>query len=416
MVAKRNKFLPFFMVSLPVLFFTYQFILRLWPGLMMDQIRGQFSIEASGFGMLAAFYYYGYSGMQIPVAVMLDRFGVRYVVCCFTIICSLATVLFTYTDNFYLALLSRFLIGAGSAVGFLAVSKAVSQWFGKDQYAKVIGFSFSFGLLGAIYGGKPVSLLIEAYSWQYVALVLALVSFLIGVSTYIFFRSPQKVAHSEVEEFKFASIKSVLTSPIIWLLGISNFLMVGALEGFADVWGISYLTKAYYIKKEEAASIVSLTFLGMIFGGPILAFISKKIGSYQTIMICGLSLTFAFILLLTKDQYNILFLSAIFIFIGIMSCYQVIVFVAGAELVSSAKLGVTIAFLNCINMLGGSFFHSFIGQLMDLLWKGALSDDGIRYYDLETYKYAISIIPICSFLGALIILYICRKSKNFNMV
>jgi len=166
MLTSKYKYLPFLMWLFPLFFFSYQFILRLWPGLMMDQIMDQFAIDATSFGVLAACYYYGYAGMQIPIAVLLDWFGARYMVFLFAVICGLATILFTYSDNFYFALLSRFLIGAGSAVGFLGVSKVVSEWFSKEHYARMIGFSFTFGLMGAIYGGKPVSLLIETYNWE----------------------------------------------------------------------------------------------------------------------------------------------------------------------------------------------------------------------------------------------------------
>lgn len=51
---------------LPLLFFTGQFVLRLWPGLMMQDIMQQFKIDAVEFGLLASAYYYGYALMQIP--------------------------------------------------------------------------------------------------------------------------------------------------------------------------------------------------------------------------------------------------------------------------------------------------------------------------------------------------------------
>lgn len=174
MFLQKQSYVPFFMWLFPLSFFAYQFILRLWPGLMMPQIMAQFSIDASHFGLLAAFYYYGYALMQIPVAMLLDRYSARYIIFTFASICGLATLLFTFSDNFYLALMTRFLIGAGSAIGFLGVSKVVSEWFLKKHYTRMIGFSFSVGLLGAIYGGKPVSLLIDTYSWQTVAVALAI--------------------------------------------------------------------------------------------------------------------------------------------------------------------------------------------------------------------------------------------------
>ncbi|MGD0465103.1 MAG: MFS transporter [Gammaproteobacteria bacterium] len=418
MFTQKYKYLPFVMWLFPLLFFTYQFILRLWPGLMMHQIMEQFSIDASCFGLLAACYYYGYAGMQIPVAILLDRFSARKVVFVFAIICGIATFMFTYTNNFYLALLSRFLIGAGSSVGFLGVSKVVSEWFPKEQYARMIGFSFTVGLMGAIYGGKPISLLIEKYNWQNVALILAFVSIIIGLGTYLFVRSPKKTTNLKAnKQFKIVNFTKLLASPTIWILAFSNLLMVGFLEGFADVWGVQYLTTAYNLSKSDAAGLISFIFFGMLFGGPLLAFFSKKFGNYSIITACGLGMTLAFVMLLFNNTYNWWLLSCLFFCVGIMCCYQVIVFAAGADLVMPQYLGVTVAFLNSINMFGGSFFHTIIGKIMDLFWTGTLSVDGLRQYDLAGYKYALSIVPICAIIGAIMVCLVGFKvGRNADIV
>lgn len=397
----------FFVWLFPLSFFAFQFILRLWPGLMSQQIMEQFSIDASHFGVLAAFYYYGYAGMQIPVAALLDRFGARYVVSALAIICGLATLLFIHTDNFYVALLARFLIGAGSAGGFLGVSKVVSEWFPKNKYARMIGFSFTFGLTGAIYGGKPVSFLIEEFSWQNVALTLALTSVFIGIGTYIALRSKGSEI-SAPAEFKLSSFKSLLSSPVMWCLAISNLLMVGSLEGFADVWGVSYLMLAFDLNKGDAAFAISFIFFGMLVGGPLLALLSKRFGNYFVISACGLGMALCFVFLLNAFSYNWWLLAGVFFLLGILCCYQVLVFAAGSELVSLKHLGIAVAFLNCVNMLGGSFFHTLIGAIMDMLWNGAFGSDGLREYDITIYNYALSSIPVCAFIGAIMVYIIQR--------
>lgn len=404
MRTQTSKYLPYLMWAFPLLFFTYQFILRLWPGLMMQQIMEQFSINASHFGIMSALMYYGYSGMQIPVAIMLDKFSPRYVICAFAVLCGLATFAFTYTDNWYIACASRFLVGVGSAVGFLGTSKVISQWFPKNQYAKMVGLSFTFGLMGAIFGGKPISILIENYSWQKVAFALAAVSIAIGFCAYFFLRSTKTgKAENETNQFKFANFKKLLSSPIIWLIAFANFLMVGSLEGFADVWGVSYLITSYGLEKSNAAELVSFIFVGMLFGGPLLALLSKKLGNYKVILLCGFGMGALFFFMLFFAEYNYYLFSIIFFLVGIMCCYQVIVFAAGADLVNSQLLGVTVAFLNCINMLGGSFFHTAIGYLMDIFWTGAIMDDNIRQYNVESYRAALMTIPICSSIGACIV-------------
>ena len=119
MSSLRVKSLPWVMWALPLTFFAYQFILRLWPSLLMTQIMQQFSIDATAFGFLSAMYYFGYAGMQIPIALLLERFGVRWVVSGCALLCGFAVFLFTFTEHWLLALTGRFLIGMGSAAGFL---------------------------------------------------------------------------------------------------------------------------------------------------------------------------------------------------------------------------------------------------------------------------------------------------------
>lgn len=415
MSCSKNKYFPFFMWFLPLVFFAYQFILRLWPGLMMHQIIDQFSIDASHFGMLAACYYYGYSGMQIPVAFLLDKFGARKIIFLFAVLCGFSTLMFTYTDNFYLALVSRFLIGAGSAVGFLGVSKVISEWFPKEQYAKMVGYSFTFGLMGAIYGGKPISLMIEKHYWQNVAITLGVISIVIGVTTYLLLRSPRSKQETVEIPLQLSSFKSILSSKVVWFLAISNLLMVGSLEGFADVWGVPYLVVTYGFDKSDAAGLVSFIFLGMLIGGPLLAWFSQKIGHYLMIALCGLGMISAFLLLLFYGVSSATMLGCLFFIIGVMCCYQVLVFAAGSELVPINSLGMCVAFLNSINMLGGSFFHTLIGRAMDFFWDGRVSENGARIYSVEAYQYALSLIPVCALVGVGIIVFIGFKSKKYRL-
>lgn len=413
MFTQKHKYVPFLMWLFPLSFFTYQFIWRLWPSLMMHEIMQQFAIDASGFGFLSGLYYYGYSPMQIPIAMMLDRLGARYIVFGSAVLCGIAAFTFSYTDNWYLACLSRFLVGVGSAVGFLGTAKVVSEWFPKDQYAKMIGFSFTVGIMGALYGGKPVSLLMENYSWQHVAFVLACVSIALGFAAYLFLRSPKALKTlNEADSFKVSYFKELLSSPVIWFLAISNFLMVGSLEGFSDVWGVPYLMTTYTLGKSEAAELISFVFVGMLFGGPLLAALSKKLGNYTVISLCGLGMALALILLFSSTVYNWYWFAGLLFCVGILGCYQVIVFVAGSDLVSPQLLCVTVAFLNCVNMLGGSFFHTTIGLMLDAFWTGMTSHDGVKQYTVESYNMALMIIPICAIVGACLVGFVGLRLRQ----
>lgn len=412
MSTQKYKYLPFLMWLFPVLFFAYQFILRLWPSLMMHQIMQQFAIDATGFGLLAALYYYGYSWTQIPVAMLLDRFGARYVIFGGAVLCGLSMLIFSTTDNWYLACVSRFCVGIGSAVGFLGTSKVISDWFPKDQYARMIGFSFTIGLMGALYGGKPISLLVESQGWQHVAFALACVSIALGLGAYLLLRSPKvpQLATGS-EPFKASHFRKLLSSPVIWLIAIANFFMVGSLE-FADLWGVPYLMTSYDLQKSDAAGLISCVFVGMIFGGPLLVALSKRFGNYTIISLCGIGMAMTFLLLLATLPYNWYWLAGLLFCLGVLCCYQVIIFAACSDLVAPQLLCITVAFLNCVNMQGGSFFHPTIGFIMDAFWTGMVDQDGVRQYSVESYGTALMIIPLCALLGACMVGFVGLRLRQ----
>ena len=141
----------------------------------------------------------------------------------------------------------------------------------------------------------------------------------------------------------------------------------------------------------------------MICGGPILAWCSQRWGQYTVIALCGFGIAIAFSLLLLNNHYHWWLLAGLLFSIGVMCCYQAIVFATGARLAKPHHLGVTIAFLNCINMLGGSFFHTAIGRLMDIFWTGSLNHDGVKHYTLIAYQSALTIIPASAAVGAMLI-------------
>lgn len=398
----------------PLLFFAYQFIMRLCPGLMMQDIMQKFQIDAGEFGVLSSLYYYGYAGMQIPVALLLDRFSARSVVALSAFICSLATLAFVLSDHWTVVLIARFLVGAGSAAGFLGVSKVITQWFPSKHYARMVGLSFTFGLMGALYGGRPVALLLEHTHWQSLFALIACVGVGISLLVFLVVRSPETTERRKPNEEQPLpqKLKAILKNPLVLALAFSNLLMVGPLEGFADVWGISYLMQSLHLTKADAAFIISFIFMGMLFGGPLLSFLAEKTKNEQRITSsCGVLMGFLFVFLFLNTEAFTFFLLCLMMFVvGVLCCYQVLVFSMGSKLVPPELMGITVAFLNCINMLGGSFFHSVIGKLMDLNWTGKF-ENGIRLYSHETYSSALMVIPVGCLLGGVLLLSLRKTSK-----
>ncbi len=86
--------LAFYGWATGALFFFYAWILRVAPSVMIDELMRDFTVGAAAVGHLSAFYFYGYAGMQIPVGLLMDRFGPRRLMTVAALGCAAGCVLF----------------------------------------------------------------------------------------------------------------------------------------------------------------------------------------------------------------------------------------------------------------------------------------------------------------------------------
>ncbi|MDA9163330.1 MFS transporter [Rickettsiaceae bacterium] len=404
---------PILLWSLANLFFAFQFILRLSAGILREDIISKFSVDAASFGTLAGYYYLGYSGAQIPLGIMLDRLSFRFVTALAIVAASIGTLTFVVTDSWNMLLFGRFLIGVGSGVAFLSVAKITKTYFDEKYHSLLLGFSFTFGLMGAVFGVTPMKFLFDHFGYDDTFNVLALAGFAIAFIMFVLGKidTSDEVTSSAGETAR--SVLKLVTNPTILLIGVSGGLMVGALEGFADVWSIPFFNQSFGMTKVESTNVTSFVYIGMCFGGPLLALAANAVRSATfMIFLTGILTVAVFAILFYVPLESVMFNIALMFFLGILCCYQVLVFTVVSSKVDQASAGLAIAVTNCINMSFGHFFHTVIGDGFEKSWNGAVYSAGSAVYTPENFIYALSIIPICCFIGQFGFAFLAIKDKK----
>lgn len=382
-------------------FYAYQYILRVMPNIMLDDIMQQFNISAATFGQFSGFYYLGYSLMHIPVGIMLDRYGPRKVMtgCILLTVAGLMPLLFaTY---WVYPIVGRLLIGIGSSAAILGVFKIVRMTFSEAQFARCLSLSVTIGLLGAIYGGGPVSYMRECFGYFSVLQGMAVGGIILAAIAYWIVPDSTCAPRGAV----MANIKQVLGNKrVIWAC-VSAGLMVGPLEGFADVWGCVFLKRVYGMEQAVAASLPSMIFVGMCFGAPVLSFIGEKTGSFvATIIGAGAVMSVCFALLLSLKMIPEA-ISACFVLVGIASAYQILAIYKASTYVPDEVAGLTTAVANMIIMIFGYAFHSIIGFVVNSM--GGLESS-------FALVMGVAVIPVALVMGTggFIALYINESIKE----
>ena len=91
---KKYMLFAWLICGLGAIFYSYEYFLRISPSVMESALREHFNLSATGFGFLSAIYYYAYVPMQLPVGVLMDRYGPKLLLTLACLVCVIGTFLF----------------------------------------------------------------------------------------------------------------------------------------------------------------------------------------------------------------------------------------------------------------------------------------------------------------------------------
>lgn len=359
----KSKLTAYIVWIIASIFYAYQYILRVMPNIMLDDIMQQFQINAATFGQFSGIYYIGYSLMHLPIGIMLDRFGPKRVMSICILLSVIGLLPLIFADHWLYPIAGRLLIGMGSSAAILGVFKIVRMTFAEAHFQRMLSFSVTIGLIGAIYGGGPVSYMRETLGYQAVIEIIALAGVLLAAATWWIVPELKNDQPTKVG----SDIWEVMTN---WKVMASCFfagLMVGPLEGFADVWGTAFLKQVYGFDASLAASLPSMIYIGMCFGAPVLSIVAEKTkSSLATIIGAGIVMAACFAFMLTSILSATL-LSMCFVLIGVCCSYQILAIYQASTYVKEQVAGLTTAVANMVIMIFGYGFHTAIGSTINAM-------------------------------------------------
>ncbi len=383
-----SRTIAWFIWMIASIFYAYQYILRVMPSVMLGDIMQQFHMDTAVFGQFSGIYYMGYALMHLPVGIMLDRFGPRKIMtgCILLTVIGLLPIIFT--DNWIYPVIGRMFIGMGSSAAILSTFKIIRMAFSEQRFTRMLSFSVTIGLIGAIYGGGPVGYMCSTLGYKTVVEIIAGFGVLLAAITY--FIVPDFKGSNDTTIM--ADIKLVATNQRVIALCFCAGLLVGPMEGFADVWGSEFLKVVYGFDSSLASYLPSMIFIGMCFGSPILSIIAENTGRYiGTIIVAGTIMFIVFAMLVTGIM-NVNSITASFIIVGICCAYQISAIYKASTYVPDHVAGLTTAVANMIIMSFGYIFHSVIGFVINAYGGGA---------EAKALVYGVGVIPLTLALGVI---------------
>lgn len=415
MLSKKYCWFMFFVSTL---FFFYEFILRVSPGIMANELRNSFHINAQGLGLMSSAFFQAYAWMQIPVGVLYDRFSPRKILTLSCLLCAIGALLFASTHSFWLAVAGRCIIGIGAAFGFVGTLKIAEQWLPIKHFSFISGFLCTLGFLGAVISDNLLSAILKFESWSTSLLYLGGVGIILSIFMYlIIYDSPTLAQKQKQLSFKdlVQGLKNILRNPYIWINGAIGFLIYFPTSAFAELWGKSYLETVLHFNTQQAVFAVTAIFIGWAAGGPLMGWLSDRSGNRKLFLglgAFGAALCISVVLFIPFfDHFTIAILLFLF---GVLSGAEILNFVYAMELSTKEFSATAIAVTNMMVVLGGAFSQSIIGWFLDLNWNHGLSSTGIRLYSANDFQHVFTILPITLLIGGILSLFL-KNNQRFPL-
>jgi len=241
--------------------YAIAFLQRVSPQSVSLSFMTEFGTDAAGVAMLASSYFWGYTLMQIPAGLLVDRYGVKRVVLVSMAASSFGSAAFALAPNLIDVFAARLIIACGDALVFTAMLKLVAQSFSDQRFGIMSGISQVSGYVGGAMATSPLAAAVTGFGWRTCFIFVACVGIANLLIASMALR-PDLASHSQ------RTMKSVLASS--WrALGrsanwgcamsfASHFAVVTTLSG---VWGIPMVAHIFKITP-SAAGAPLLAFMG----------------------------------------------------------------------------------------------------------------------------------------------------------
>jgi MFS family permease len=408
-----QKLKPYIFITLAGLFLLLEMGLQVSLGVITSELMTDLKITAAGLGIIGSSYFYSYTCMQVPGGILFDCLSSKKILGASIILCVLGTIFFAISQGLFLASLGRMLIGFGSAFAFVAVLYIGSQWFHHKYFALMAGIATLVSSIGAIGGAIPLAYMVREIGWRHSLLLLSAVGIILAILVFALLEDKY-----EKEKFRRSQLTSIFKGLIItlkkkqtWAFIIFAFAIWSPITGFASLWGVPFLKKAYSISTARAAFCCSIIWVGVAIGSPLFAWLSERVKSRTLPLRCGALLGVICSIIVIYFHTEKYALHLVLFGFGVAAGGQSLIFAAINDVTDEALVGSAFGILNMAVVASGFIFQPFIGILLH--YRHPVTNSAIAVdYTTSEYTWALAVIPLIFVVSFIVSMFFIKETYS----
>ena len=192
-------------------------------------------------GLLTSTYFLAFGAAQLPLGMLLDRFGPRRVESALLVLAAAGAAVFAMSDSLAGLAVGRALIGLGVSACLMASFKAFSQWFPPERQASLTGWIMASGGLGALAASKPLEMALGIAGWREILLALAVITLVVAGALWGFVPDkPTEDKGASVAE-QLSGVRQIFGSRHFWRYAPMGLLFTGGFMAVQGLWASRWM-------------------------------------------------------------------------------------------------------------------------------------------------------------------------------
>ncbi len=349
----------------------------------------RFDTTAVQLSYLAVFQLVVYASMQVPVGLLLDRYGSRRLITIGAMLMAIGQLLVAIAPVLSVAVIGRGVLGLGDAFTFISVLRLVHTWFDSQKSAILQQYVGNLGQLGQILSAIPFAYFLGIGGWTSAFLALAGLGALIAALSWLMIQDKAKISENVSWRTAVAELRETISQSGTRMSFWVHFTAQPTPVTFGLLWGVPFMVQAQGFEPWIASAALTFMVVWGIIAGGIIGPLSARHPAYRRrIVLIQMLLIFAAwgTVLIFPAPIPIWLLFVFLLLITPGGPVSFLAFEYSAQLIPEKKRGAANGFINTGGFFAGLLIIFAVGAGLDLALVSGISESR---FAIEGFRVAM---------------------------
>lgn len=264
-------------------------------GVAAVEATERFQVTAAALSTLTVVQLIVYALLQIPVGVMLDRVGPRFLLTLGAVLMCIGQTTLAIAPTLGVAVIGRILVGAGDAMTFISAIRLLSAWFDGKTLPIVSQLLGTSGQLGQVISAFPLSLALHGLGWTPTYLAAASLSVIVIIVLAVVNSDSARAMPAVTPSWRasMTHLRESLARPGTQLGFWSHYVTQSSVTMVSLLWGFPFLSIGLGFGPTNAAALLTLVVVVAALTGPLLGLLSARFPLRRSNIVLGIVIAMA---------------------------------------------------------------------------------------------------------------------------